>query len=271
MLLPAIQNVDKNDQEGVEPGRLERRLGLGGRSADAPADTVCAVAGDGAVREITGCPMASLHPTVVSGESASSSRPGRYRASDAARPRRRPLGRSARTPRPRRAGNGGGGGCSLGVARGALVRAVQRIDRPRGPLPAGTAAARAADNDAPLVAWGSDHGVLPLARAVVHGPLRAGPGLAGGHCADWLYSARGPAMDGDGIGLDGRHHHVGALGASGWVNAAGHHTCPGRCAGHWSRGQPAWLQGGWRNAAGQVTFPLSRGGWSNGRGRGLLS
>jgi hypothetical protein len=77
----------------------------------------------------------------------------RYRASDAARPRSRPLGRSARTPRPHRAGDGGGGGaCSLGVACGALARAVQRIDRPRGPVPAGTTTARAPDNDPPLVA-----------------------------------------------------------------------------------------------------------------------
>jgi 3D (Asp-Asp-Asp) domain-containing protein len=97
------------------------------------------------------------------------------------------------------------------------------------------------------------------------------PGLAGRHRVDWLYSARGVAMEGDGIGLDGRHYHIDALGAGGWVNAAGRHTRPGRCAGHWSRGRPAWLQGGWRNAAGQVTFPLSRGGWSNGRGRGSLS
>jgi 3D (Asp-Asp-Asp) domain-containing protein len=28
-----------------------------------------------------------------------------------------------------------------------------------------------------------------------------------------------------------------------------------------------WLAGGWRNARGEVTFPLRQGGWSNGAGR----
>jgi 3D (Asp-Asp-Asp) domain-containing protein len=88
---------------------------------------------------------------------------------------------------------------------------------------------------------------------------------------DWLYSGRGVSMEGDGIGLDGRHYHIDALGHGGWVNAAGHLTRPGRCAGHWSAGRPFWLQGGWRNRAGHVTFPLARGGWSRGLGRRRLS
>lgn len=92
------------------------------------------------------------------------------------------------------------------------------------------------------------------------------PGLPTRHRVDWLYSSRGVAMQGDGIGLDGRHYHIDALGSGAWVNAAGRRTRPGRCAGAWSRGRPAWLQGGWRNALGQVTFPLASGGWSNGRG-----
>jgi 3D (Asp-Asp-Asp) domain-containing protein len=103
------------------------------------------------------------------------------------------------------------------------------------------------------------------------GRMVRAPGLPGRHRVDWLYSARGVAMEGDGIGLDGRHYHIDALGAGGWVNAAGDRTRPGRCAGHWSRGRPAWLQGGWRNGSGGVTFPLAGGGWSNGRGRGPLS
>jgi 3D (Asp-Asp-Asp) domain-containing protein len=92
------------------------------------------------------------------------------------------------------------------------------------------------------------------------------PGLPGRHRVDWLYSARGVAMEGDGIGLDGRHYHIDALGSGAWVNARGHRTVPSRCADRWSRGRPAWLEGGWRNAAGAVTFPLSGGGWSDGRG-----
>lgn len=92
------------------------------------------------------------------------------------------------------------------------------------------------------------------------------PGLAGMHRADWLYSSQGVAMEGDGIGADGRHYHIDALGTGGWVNGAGRRTQAGRCAGQWSRGRPAWLEGGWRNRTGQVTFPLAAGGWSNGPG-----
>jgi 3D (Asp-Asp-Asp) domain-containing protein len=93
------------------------------------------------------------------------------------------------------------------------------------------------------------------------------PGLPGRHRVDWLYSSRGVAMEGDGIGLDGRHYHIDALGTGGWVNRNGHLTRPGRCASRWSRGEPVWLEGGWRNTHGQVTFPLASGGWSNGPGR----
>jgi 3D (Asp-Asp-Asp) domain-containing protein len=99
----------------------------------------------------------------------------------------------------------------------------------------------------------------------------AAPGLAGRHRVDWLYSARGVAMEGDGIALDGSHVHIDALGRGPWVNAHGHATRPGRCAGRWSHGAPFWLTGGWRNAAGAVTFPLAAGGWSDGRGNTRLS
>jgi 3D (Asp-Asp-Asp) domain-containing protein len=97
------------------------------------------------------------------------------------------------------------------------------------------------------------------------------PGLPGKHRVDWLYSAHGVSMQGDGIGLDGRHYHIDALGSGGWVNVAGHHTVPGRCAGHWSRGHPYWLEGGWRNRDGRVTWPLATGGWVHGLGKTLLS
>ena len=103
------------------------------------------------------------------------------------------------------------------------------------------------------------------------GRLVRTPGVAGRHRVDWLYSAQGIAMEGDGIDRFGRHVHIDALGSGGWVNRRGHRTVPGRCAGDWSRGRPAWLEGGWRNASGEVTYPLSRGGWSNGRGRRRLS
>jgi 3D (Asp-Asp-Asp) domain-containing protein len=91
------------------------------------------------------------------------------------------------------------------------------------------------------------------------------PGLAGRHAADWLYSARGLAMEGDGVDLHARRVHIAALGSTGWVNAAGRPTVP-VCLGKWSDGFPVWLIGGWRNRHGAVTFPLASGGWSNGPG-----
>lgn len=94
----------------------------------------------------------------------------------------------------------------------------------------------------------------------------AAPGIPGRHRVDWLYSSRGVAMEGDGIALDGRHYHFASGGDAGWINPAGRRTRASACASRWSRGLPAWLEGGWRNAAGEVTFPLARGGWSNGPG-----
>jgi 3D (Asp-Asp-Asp) domain-containing protein len=87
------------------------------------------------------------------------------------------------------------------------------------------------------------------------------------HRVDWLYSARGLSMEGDGIDLAGRRAHIHGLGSSGWVTADGRNTRPVRCAEHWSAGSPAWRGGGWRNIFGAVTFPLELGGWSNGQGR----
>jgi 3D (Asp-Asp-Asp) domain-containing protein len=91
------------------------------------------------------------------------------------------------------------------------------------------------------------------------------PGLAGKYAADWLYSARGLAMEGDGVDRFGRRAHIAQLGSTGWVNAAGQPTVP-VCLGKWSNGPPVWLIGGWRNREGEVTFPLASGGWANGRG-----
>jgi 3D (Asp-Asp-Asp) domain-containing protein len=92
------------------------------------------------------------------------------------------------------------------------------------------------------------------------------PGIPGRHRVDWLYSSNGVAMEGDGIGLDGRHYHFASGGDAGWINAAGQRTRASACASRWSRGLPRWLEGGWRNAGGAITFPLENGGWSNGPG-----
>jgi hypothetical protein len=92
------------------------------------------------------------------------------------------------------------------------------------------------------------------------------PGLSGRFRVDWLYSARGVAMEGEGVARDGRHYGVGDVSRAGWVNRLGRPTRPARCAGRWTHGWPVWSNGGWRNRAGRVTWPLSGGGWANGRG-----
>src|SRR5205807_7928619 len=71
----------------------------------------------------------------------------------------------------------------------------------------------------------------------------AAPGLPGRYAADWLYSARGLAMEGDGVDRFGRRTHIAQLGSTGWVNAAGRPTLP-VCLGKWTDGSPAWLRGG---------------------------
>lgn len=87
------------------------------------------------------------------------------------------------------------------------------------------------------------------------------PGLGALHRIDWLYSAHGLSMEGDGVGLDGQMYHIAGLGRGGWVDQAGQSTGVGG-------GSPYWRAGGyWRNSSGGVTYPLATGGWSNGTGR----
>jgi 3D domain len=97
------------------------------------------------------------------------------------------------------------------------------------------------------------------------GRLVTAPGLAGRHRIDWLYSAMGMSMEGEGIGLDGRAYHIDSLGDGGWVTVGGARTL---ATDGWSGGSPYWRAGGyWRNRRGGVTFPLQRRGWSAGTGR----
>lgn len=105
----------------------------------------------------------------------------------------------------------------------------------------------------------------PAPEAWFVGRLVAAPGLSGRHRIDWLYSASGLSMQGEGIGLDGRIYHLAALGSGGWVTAAGQRTEPGD---GWRAGTPFWRAGAyWRNRRRAVTFPLAAGGWSAGVGR----
>jgi 3D domain len=97
------------------------------------------------------------------------------------------------------------------------------------------------------------------------GKLVKTPGLTGMHRIDWLYSATGVSMQGEGIGLDGRLYHIESPGDGGWVTAGGTSTSP---SGGWLGGAPFWRAGGyWRNSKRAVTFPLAAGGWSAGPGR----
>lgn len=97
------------------------------------------------------------------------------------------------------------------------------------------------------------------------GQLVSVPGLPGKHRIDWLYSAAGISMQGQGIGLDGQLYHIASLGNAGWVTSKGKATSPG--AGGWSGGPPYWRAGGyWLSRSRQVTFPLQSSGWSDGRG-----
>jgi 3D (Asp-Asp-Asp) domain-containing protein len=89
------------------------------------------------------------------------------------------------------------------------------------------------------------------------------PGLPGLHRIDWLYSARGLSMEGDGIGLDGKPYHIENLGSGGWL------TSGGGSGARFGVGSdaPFWRTGGfWRSASGALTFPLGNGGWFSGLG-----
>ena len=97
------------------------------------------------------------------------------------------------------------------------------------------------------------------------GKLVTAPGLSGRHRVDWLYAVHGVAMNGEGLGLDGRYYHFAGPYSVGWVNSAGGSTTP--CwNGVWTGGHPVWLDFGWRTRGGEVTYPLAAGGWSKGVG-----
>ena len=102
----------------------------------------------------------------------------------------------------------------------------------------------------------------PALEAWFKGAAVATPGLGSAHRIDWLYSAHGLSMEGDGIGLDGRQYHVSNVGAGGWLTASGSGAAFGTVS-----DAPYWRTGGfWRTSSGSLTFPLASGGWSNGTG-----
>ena len=105
----------------------------------------------------------------------------------------------------------------------------------------------------------------PAPEAWFTGALVTAPGLTTEHRIDWLYSAKGISMQGEGIGLDGQLYHIDALGSGGWLTVGGRATS---AFSSWAGGAPYWRDGGfWRNRKGGVTYPLQAGGWSAGAGR----
>jgi 3D (Asp-Asp-Asp) domain-containing protein len=103
----------------------------------------------------------------------------------------------------------------------------------------------------------------PALEAWFRGAPVPAPGLSSRHRIDWLYSAQGLSMEGDGIGLDGQQYHVADVGSGGWLTAGGG---SGAQFGTGSSA-PYWRTGGfWRNQHGSLTFPLAAGGWANGTG-----
>jgi 3D (Asp-Asp-Asp) domain-containing protein len=92
------------------------------------------------------------------------------------------------------------------------------------------------------------------------------PGISGRESKiDWLYSAVGMSMEGDGLGTDGNRYHIDSLGSGGWVGRDGKKA-------DWSSSNknrtPFWRSSGfWRNSKKQVTFQLEDGSWYRGEGK----
>ncbi len=98
----------------------------------------------------------------------------------------------------------------------------------------------------------------------VGAPVTA-PGLDRKSRVDWLYSARGVSMEGEGIGLDGKKYHIDSVGSSGWISKTGGRVKFGSSDSIFA---PFWRAAAyWRNKQGDVTFPLAAGGWFNGVGK----
>lgn len=108
---------------------------------------------------------------------------------------------------------------------------------------------------------------FPVPESWFTGQRVATLGLGGTHRVDWLYSARGLSMEGDGVDTSGNKVHIDALGSSGWVDASGRKYTFGS-----SSGSPYWRgENVWKNSNGDVTFPLLDGGWSRGTAKKFIS
>lgn len=100
----------------------------------------------------------------------------------------------------------------------------------------------------------------PVPESWFVGEKVAAPGLTGTYHVDWLYSARGLAMEGDGVAEDGQKVHIDDVGSSGWIGK------DGKSGSYYWRGENYW-----KNAKGGVTFPLEAGGWARGTGKKFIA
>src|SRR2546423_11643535 len=92
------------------------------------------------------------------------------------------------------------------------------------------------------------------------------PGIGGKHRIDWLYSAHGMSMEGDGVDLNGHRYHIDSIGVGSWITWTAKHSIP--TSHGWRGGSPFWKAGGyWKNRKGHVTFPLDGGGWARAKGK----
>lgn len=106
----------------------------------------------------------------------------------------------------------------------------------------------------------------PAREAWFAGKKIATPGIPGRKSRiDWLYSAVGMSMEGDGLGIDGKRYHIDNLGRGGWVGRDGKKASWGSSD---KNRTPFWRSSGfWRNAKRAVTFPLEDDTWYNGEGK----
>ena len=81
---------------------------------------------------------------------------------------------------------------------------------------------------------------FPVRETWFSGKLVHANGIPGKHPADWLYGPHGVAMNGEGLGADGRFYHFAGPYDIGWVNASGQPTS-GCWTGVWTAGHPAWV------------------------------
>ena len=106
--------------------------------------------------------------------------------------------------------------------------------------------------------------LIPAGEKTASAAKSAAPGLKNQNLQeDFLYGTNGVVARSVGVTRTGKT--IVALGGGWWVNAAGTKTMQ-RADGTWSKGAPAWRDGGWRTKRGRPTYKKPNGAWSAGVG-----